>query len=76
MSSFTIINLPPFKQRQEIFSPSLTAWERKGFENVKHMDALTIADRIGHEAIDITYTYARLFPNVQNKLAKEMDKDV
>lgn len=44
--------------------------------NVKHMDALAIADRMGHEAIDITYTYAHLFPNVQNKLAKEMDEDV
>lgn len=44
--------------------------------NVKHMDALAIADRMGHEAIDITYMYAHLFPNVQNKLAKEMDEDV
>lgn len=44
--------------------------------NVKHMDALAIADRMGHEAIDITYMYAHLFPNVQNKLAKEMNEDV
>ena len=44
--------------------------------NVKHMDALAIADKMGHEAIDITYMYAHLFPNVQNKLANEMDEDV
>ena len=28
--------------------------------------ALAIADRVGHESIDITYRYAHLFPTTQN----------
>lgn len=35
--------------------------------------ALAIADRMGHEAIDITYRYADLFPNVQADMAKALD---
>ena len=35
--------------------------------------ALAIADRMGHEAADITYRYARLFPSVQADLARALD---
>lgn len=35
--------------------------------------ALAIADRMGHEATDITYRYAHLFPNVQDDMASALD---
>lgn len=35
--------------------------------------ALAIADRMGHEAVDITFRYADLFPNVQADMAKALD---
>ena len=35
--------------------------------------ALAIGDRVGHEAIDITYKYAHLFPTVQTDMAKQLD---
>lgn len=35
--------------------------------------ALAIADRMGHEAADITYRYAHLFPSVQDDLARALD---
>ena len=45
--------------------------------------AVAIADRMGHESIDITYRYAHLFPSVQtetvkrlNHLREEENKDV
>lgn len=31
--------------------------------------AIAIADRLGHEFIDITYRYAHLFPSKQNDMA-------
>ena len=37
--------------------------------------ALAIADRLGHEAVDITYKYAHLFPTVQTDMAKTMDAE-
>ena len=33
--------------------------------------ALAIADRVGHESIDITYRYAHLFPTRQAEKARE-----
>ena len=36
---------------------------------------LAIADRIGHEAIEVTYRYAHLFPTVQNEIADKLDKE-
>lgn len=36
--------------------------------------ALEIADRMGHESIDITYRYAHLFPNVQKDMANKLDE--
>ena len=34
--------------------------------------ALAIADRMGHESVDITYRYAHLFPNQQTEMAKAL----
>jgi len=35
--------------------------------------ALAIADRVGHESIDITYRYAHLFPTKQAEMAKKLN---
>ena len=35
----------------------------------KGFTALAIADRLGHEAVDVTYRYAHLFPSVQRDMA-------
>ncbi len=35
--------------------------------------AVAIADRVGHESIEITYRYAHLFPSKQKKMAIKLD---
>ena len=35
--------------------------------------ALAIAERVGHESIDITYRYAHLFPTKQTEMADKLD---
>lgn len=35
--------------------------------------ALAIADRVGHESIDITYRYAHLFPTRQSEMAEKLN---
>ena len=35
--------------------------------------ALAIAERVGHESIEITYRYAHLFPTVQNDMAAKLN---
>lgn len=35
--------------------------------------AVAIAERMGHESIDITYRYAHLFPSVQTNMASRLD---
>ena len=35
--------------------------------------AIAIADRVGHESIDITYNYAHLFPSKQAEMAQKLD---
>lgn len=35
--------------------------------------AVTIADRVGHESIEITYRYAHLFPSKQKEMANRLD---
>lgn len=35
--------------------------------------ALAIAERVGHESIDITYRYAHLFPTRQSEMANKLD---
>ena len=35
--------------------------------------ALAIAQRVGHESIDITYRYAHLFPTRQTEMADKLD---
>ena len=37
--------------------------------------ALAIADRVGHESIDITYRYAHLFPSKQIEIAEKLDME-
>ena len=37
--------------------------------------ALAIADRVGHESIDITYRYAHLFPTRQHEMADKLDTE-
>jgi len=35
--------------------------------------AVAIADRVGHESIDITYRYAHMFPSKQEEMANKLD---
>ena len=35
--------------------------------------AVAIADRVGHESIDITYRYAHLFPTTQTEMADKLN---
>lgn len=37
--------------------------------------ALAIADRVGHENVDITYKYAHLFPSKQQEMAQKLDME-
>jgi len=37
--------------------------------------ALEIADRVGHESVDITYKYAHLFPSKQQEMAQKLDME-
>ena len=37
--------------------------------------AVAIADRVGHESIDITYRYAHLFPSKQEEMADRLDSE-
>ena len=36
-------------------------------------NAVAIAERMGHESIDITYRYAHLFPTVQSDMANKLN---
>ena len=36
--------------------------------------AVAIAQRTGHESIDITYRYAHMFPSVQNDMANKLNE--
>ena len=36
--------------------------------------AVAIADRVGHESIDITYRYAHLFPSTQDAMIESLSK--
>lgn len=35
--------------------------------------AVAIADRVGHESINITYNYAHLFPSTQTDMASRLN---
>ena len=37
--------------------------------------AVAIADRVGHESIDITYRYAHLFSSKQAEMANKLDDE-
>lgn len=41
----------------------------------KGYTALEIGDRVGHEAQEITYRYAHLFPTIQTDMAKTLDDE-
>lgn len=41
--------------------------------NEMGFSALAIAERMGHEAVDITYRYAHLFPTKQDEMAAALD---
>ena len=41
----------------------------------KGYTALEIGERVGHEAVEITYRYAHLFPTVQSKMARTLDEE-
>ena len=36
--------------------------------------AVAIADRVGHESIDITYKYAHLFPSKQEEMVDQLNE--
>ena len=36
--------------------------------------AVAIADRVGHESIEITYRYAHLFPSKQTEMANKLEE--
>lgn len=36
--------------------------------------AVAIAERVGHESVDITYRYAHMFPSVQKDMAQKLNK--
>ena len=36
--------------------------------------AVAIADRVGHESVDITYRYSHLFPSVQQDMANQLNQ--
>lgn len=36
---------------------------------------MAIAERVGHESIDITYRYAHLFPDKQTEMANRLDDE-
>ena len=38
-----------------------------------NVTALAIADRLGHESIEVTYRYAHLFPSKQTEMADKLD---
>ncbi len=35
--------------------------------------AVAIAERVGHESIDITYRYAHMFPTVQSEMGQKLN---
>ena len=37
--------------------------------------ALDIAERVGHEAISITYKYAHMYPNKQDEMARKLEEE-
>lgn len=37
--------------------------------------ATAIADRVGHESIEITYNYAHLFPSKQKEMAEKLNME-
>ena len=61
----------------------MTGLERIRLHDIRHshvslliemgFSAVAIADRMGHESIDITLHYAHMFPSKQQEMAKKLD---
>ena len=47
--------------------------ETVSYTHLMGFTALAIAERVGHESIDITYRYAHLFPTRQVEMADKLD---
>ena len=39
-------------------------------------NAVAIADRVGHESVDVTYRYAHVFPSTQQEVVSKLDNMV
>ena len=70
----------PFQQHIEEFGVVLAGTIQAEAEfaiNLVHMgfSAVAIADRVGHESIDITYRYAHLFPSKQTEIAEKLNME-
>ena len=37
--------------------------------------AVAIAERVGHESVEITYRYAHLFPTIQKDMADRLNEE-
>ena len=37
--------------------------------------AVAIAERVGHESVEITYRYAHLFPTIQKDMADSLNEE-
>ena len=63
---------------------SLTGVKRIRIHGIRHshisllidmgFSAVAIADRVGHESIDITYRYAHVFSSTQREVADKLDE--
>ena len=61
---------PPLGKKRSSTLPGLGAKLNLGFS------ALAIGERVGHEAVDITYHYAHLFPTVQTDMAAQLETEM
>ena len=69
----------PSKKFQKFISSGLTLADLRHSHISLLIDmgftALAIADRVGHESIDITYRYAHLFPTRQAEMADKLNME-
>ena len=63
----TIATASPYCAFQELRHSHISLLIDMGFS------AVAIADRVGHESIEITYRYAHLFPSKQKEMASKLD---
>ena len=67
----------PSKKFQKFISSGLTLADLRHSHISLLIDmgfsAVAIADRVGHESIEITYRYAHLFPSKQNEMVEKLE---